>query len=136
MAQMTKTDDVDTESWWMDIPVEYDPMLDPAERTFNIEFIKSEGLVDVFSEEKTSIKHLREHNYFNVSEIRVGDENRVWVGHPDTIEPQNTRELELYAMWGTMPIGCLTVKSSPRSNNYVSNVINNEEFDGSVFDTE
>jgi hypothetical protein len=75
---------------------------------------------------------LLKHNHFEIERARVledGDKQRVK-------ERESLEETDgsIVAVEATMPIGVLTVKSKPRTNNHQSSIVNAETIDSSVFE--
>jgi hypothetical protein len=115
-----------------ELPVETDPNISINEREFNCTVTGREDEMHIFAGLKTVVKSLLNHDLFEPYQVRiaVGDGCRT-IAFNDQIPDSATA---IYSVWGTMPVGCLTVKSVTRSQNNVSSVVNSETVDPSVFE--
>jgi len=109
--------------------VENDPDLNSAEKESSVTFLGDEKRFTIFSAKRTIVKSLLEHDNFEVKWLQI-DKNGKKVRVDD---PENVGDSTIYSVSGTMPIGCLTIKSKPRSNNHQSSVVNSETIDADAF---
>lgn len=109
---------------------ERDPALSVREKETTIRMAADEKSFHVMSEKRTIVSSLLQHPEFELSWARV-------VNGDETTRVSETNELRevdaIYAVAGRMPVGCLTVKSKPRSNNHQSSVVNSETIDADAF---
>ena len=112
--------------------VDSDPKLTGDEKETTITMYGMDKRFSIFSAKPTVIKSLLEHDYFDLVNARlVNDEGSVRV---DSRHDIGTKEGDIVAVKGTMPIGVLTVKSKPRANNHQSSIVTAETIDSSVFE--
>lgn len=112
--------------------VDRDPMLNGDEKETTITMYGSDSQFDIYSAKPTIIKSLLKHDHFELKEARV-------IGSDDTHRVNELNELEetrgdIVAVKGKMPIGVLSVKSKPRTNNHQSSIVTSETIDSSVFE--
>lgn len=111
--------------------VDRDPRLSGSEKETTISMYGDDKRFTIYSAKPTIVKSLLKHDFFDMGWARVlnGDE---------TIEVEEEEQLtskdgSIVAIEGTLPIGTLTVKSKPRSNNHQSSIVSTEGIDPSVF---
>lgn len=112
--------------------VENDPKLNAAEKETTMSMYGNDKEFTVHSAKATVVKSLLKHDHFDPVEIRGldGDEHaRVGPSEADQLDT-------VYAVRGTLPVGCLTVKSKPRTNDHQSSIVNAETIDPDVFGDE
>jgi len=111
--------------------VESDPNRTGAEKETGISFLGDEKVATVSSAKKTIVKSLLNHEEFEYSYFSVydGDSYRTVRSEDEILEEES-----IVFVSGEIPIGCLTIKSSPRSNNHQSSVVNAEKIDPDAFE--
>lgn len=114
--------------------VDRDPALSAAEKETTITMYGDEKQYQIFSAKPTIVKSLLKHDHFDMDWARLLGED-TWE-HVDERAEIKENEGDIVAVEGTMPIGTLTVKSKPRSNNHQSSIISTETIDASVFQDE
>ena len=102
------------------------------EKETTISMCGQDKYFNIYSAKPTIIKTLLEHNHFDLTWARVLEED-------GSNRAKQRTELEqtdgdIVAIKGKMPVGVLTVKSKPRSNNHQSSIVNAETIDSSVFE--
>lgn len=111
--------------------VSNDPSRQPEEKETGINFLGNEEQCTVFSAKRTVVKSLLDHDEFVFEWATVDSgEGSKRVNGIEGLEEAN----EIYSVSGSMPIGCVTVKSTPRSNNHQSSVVNSEKVDEGTFE--
>ena len=114
--------------------VDRDPALSGAEKETTITMYGDEKRFTIYSAKPTIIKSLLDHDYFEVEWLRLYDDDVG--GRVETREEAKERDGDIVAIEGTLPVGTLTVKSAPRTNNHQSSIVNTETIDPSVFERE
>lgn len=112
--------------------VDRDPQLNGDEKETTITMGGQDKSFTVYSAKPTVVKSLLDHDHFELDWARVvadGEGDRV----PDR-EALPPAEGAIVAVEGSMPVGVLTVKSTPRANDNQSSVVNSETIDSSVFE--
>ena len=112
--------------------VDRDPQLSGDEKETTITMYGQDKRFGVFSAKPTIVKSLLQHDHFELTWARIIEDN-------STVRTDNRCALEetdgdIVAVKGQMPIGTLTVKSKPRTNNNQSSIVNFETIDSSVFE--
>ena len=99
--------------------VSNDPNRESMEKETGITMLGDAKEMRVFSAKRALIVRLIKHPHFDPEWYSV-EGSRV-----DPSEIADTQG-DIWAVSGKMPIGCLTIKSKPRSTNYQSQVVNFE----------
>lgn len=106
-----------------------DPALNAAEKETTIAMCGDEKEFQIFSAKATVVKSLLKHDHFDADWVG-GEKDACYQkredGHADDLDA-------IYSISGTLPVGVLTVKSSPRSNNHQSSIVNSEKIDPDAF---
>lgn len=112
--------------------VDRDPSLSGAEKETTLTMMGDEKKFEIYSAKPTIIKSLLKHNHFDMIWARVVDEN----GHERISDRDKLAGVDgdIVAIKGEMPIGTLTIKYKPRTNNHQSSIISTETVDSSVFE--
>lgn len=112
--------------------VESDPMLNGHEKETTITMCGMDKEFCIFSAKATVVKSLLDHDYFSLewAEVIEGS-TRYYVETRSELESSNG---SIVGVEGKMPVGALTVKSKPRTNNHQSSIVNSETIDPSVFE--
>jgi hypothetical protein len=118
--------------------VETDTGLEAMERETNITIEGDKKEMRIYSAKKTVVKSLLEHDHFDLKHAS-GTDTASSAGEEGLVRFFNREQIErdaeeIHSVTGTMPLGCLTVKSAPRSNNNISSVVNAEGVDPEAFD--
>lgn len=101
--------------------VRADSDLTPAERETNITLASDQATARVYSGIPSITRDLLEHQEFDLTAIRVSDEDRFGVRlTPDNYEADGT---PITGVGGRLPIGCLKVLARSRVENYPSLVV-------------
>lgn len=112
--------------------VDRDPELNGDEKETTITMYGQDKRFGVFSAKPTIVKSLLKHDHFDLDWARLitedGDER---VTDRETLRD---RDGDIVAVSGAMPVGVLTVKSAPRTNNHQSSIVSTETIDSSVFE--
>lgn len=90
----------------------------------------------IYSAKPTIIKKLLKHDHFELDWARVISEDSTGRKKERINNRRDLKNAEgdIVAVKGTMPVGVLTVKSKPRSNNHQSSIVTAETIDSSVFE--
>lgn len=125
----TETVDSENETELSEL-VASDPQLSAAEKESAFSMLGNEKEFTAMSAKKTVVRSLVKHDHFDL-DWAVGKRGE----ERERVESREAaREFdELYVVSGTMPIGCLTVKSKPRSKNHQSHIVNAETIDPDAF---
>lgn len=116
--------------------VDRDPALSGDEKETAITMYGQDKEFSIYTAKPTVMKSLLKHDHFNLNWARVileGSDGR----EPDRVEERAAlHEMagDIVALKGEMPVGLLTVKSKPRTNNHQSSIVNSETIDPSVFE--
>lgn len=112
--------------------VDRDPELNGAEKETTITMLGDEKHFSIYSAKPTIIKSLFDHNHFELEWARVLGED----GSHRVTERERLYDVDgdIVAVSGEMPVGTLTVKYKPRTNNHQSSIISTETVDASVFE--
>jgi hypothetical protein len=118
--------------------VEPDPKLSGDEKETTITMYGMDDAFRVFSAKPTVVRSLFQHDHFEPSWVRVsdGDDARQWSWNDRESVTAACRESgieAIHAVCGEMPVGCLTVKSKPRSNNHQSSIVSHETVSADAF---
>jgi hypothetical protein len=103
-----------------------DPHRNAMEKETSIVFEGDVSEATITSAKPTIVRSLLQHDEF---ELDAAEAPKDTDGHGTfrSTEPHRLREAgDIYAVTGRIPIGCLTVKSVPRSNDHQSKVVNHE----------
>lgn len=104
--------------------VEPDDELSGDEKETTISMYGTDEAMTVYSEKATVVRDLLRHDNLEVLMITgLDDETYVRV---DDREAARERLDVIHGVKGEMPVGCLTVKSKPRSNDYQSSIVSHE----------
>lgn len=106
-----------------------DPDLNAAEKETSITMYGDGKNAQIFSAKATIVKSLLQHDHFEADWIggeKDGVDEKREEDHADDLD-------EIYSTSGTVPIGILTVKSKPRSNNNQSSIVNHKTIDPEAF---
>jgi len=106
-----------------------DPMLNATEKETAITILGDGKQMNIFSAKATVVKSLLKHNHFEAEWVggkKDGSYQRVDGGDEATLDA-------IYSISGTAPVGLLTVKSKPRSNNHQSSIVNSHTIDPEAF---
>lgn len=109
--------------------VQSNPNINAAEKETTMTMYGDEKELSIFSAKATVVKSLIRNDHFEPE----------WVGGDDgsgytTVEPSQAHTLNaIYSISGTAPVGLLTVKSKPRSNNNQSSIVNWKGVDPDAF---
>jgi hypothetical protein len=115
--------------------VETDDGLEPMERETNITIEGDKKEMRIYSAKKTVVKSLLEHDHFELHHANATTDTDNKYPYQTFYNREQLESAEaIYTVTGTMPLGCLTVKSAPRSNNNISSVVNAEGVDPEAFD--
>jgi hypothetical protein len=105
------------------------PDLNAAEKETGITMYGDDRRMKIFSSKATVVKSLLQHDHFE-AEWFGGSKNDCYQrresGHEEDLDA-------IYSICGTAPIGMLTVKSKPRSNNHQSSIVNHKGVDPEAF---
>jgi len=112
--------------------VDRDPKLSGDEKETTITMCGQDKHFRIHSSKPTVLKSLLKHDHFDLEWARV-------IGANETKRVESRDQLEqtdgdIVAATGRMPVGVLTVKSKPRTNNHQSSIVNAETIDSSVFE--
>ena len=110
--------------------VENDTDRQIVEKETTISAHGNEDVLHVFAAKKTVVKSLLKHNHFDLDWAEGGNEDYTSRYDADEIHEADA----IYAVSGTMPLGVLTVKSKPRSQNNISSVVNHKTVDPDAFE--
>lgn len=114
--------------------VDRDPGLSGAEKDTTITMLGDEKNFSIISAKPTIVKSLLEHNHFEMDRARVMDgEDITQVNDRDRL---HNIDGNIVSVKGEMPVGTLTVKYKPRTNNHQSSIISTETVDSSVFEND
>lgn len=102
--------------------VESDPDRTGAEKESAFTMLGDEKVITAMSAKATIVRSLLKHDHFEPEWFVVEDGGKANV---ETIEDAADADA-IYAVSGEMPVGCLTVKSAPRSNDHQSSIVNAE----------
>jgi len=110
--------------------VESDPRRKSHEKETGISFLGDEEEMRVVSAKPTIVRSLLKHDYSDLNWVEIEkEETSTTVRDIENIDENDI----IYAVSVDIPIGCLTIKSSPKSNNYQSSVINTKSIDPEAF---
>jgi len=110
-----------------------DPQLSKAEKETNIGTYGGGDEARVSSFHRGVTRSLLRHDHFEIEEIRGVDhdgEYQRWDDRDAAAEEAN----EVYGVVGHVPVGCLTIKSKPRTNNHHSSVVSWDTVDPDAFE--
>jgi len=110
--------------------VENDPDRSSMEKESAFTMLGNEKQLTAMSAKRTIVASLLEHNEFEPDWFIVesdGETKRV-----ESVEAASKSDA-IYAVSGKMPVGCLTVKSKPRSKNHQSSIVNSETISEDAF---
>jgi hypothetical protein len=113
--------------------VNRDPALNGDEKETTITMYGQDKHFQIFSAKPTVVKSLLKHNHFELRWARLMEEDNS-VQRITERETLEKAEGDIVAISGEMPVGVLTVKSAPRTNNHQSSIISTETIDPSVFE--
>jgi hypothetical protein len=114
-------------SWaFLDDRVEADPNRVSHEKETHINFLGDANEMRVFSAKRAIVSQLVKHPHF---ELKWASVEGARTNAGDVQETDGA----IWAVSGMMPIGCLTIKSSPRTNNHQSQCVNYEGVDPDAF---
>lgn len=106
--------------------VKSDPEITSVEKETTIRFANPDDMAHIFTEQRGVISSLLENDFFELDCWRGPEGKSASVPGEDEV---------VHALNGTIPIGCLTIKGKPRSNNTPSGVANKtEEIPDGTFD--
>lgn len=111
------------------------PNMSGAEKETTITMFGDGKSFTIFSAKPTIVKSLLKHDHFdfNWAVVSEADKNE----RVSSMDELRQSSGEIVSIEGELPIGTLTVKSKPRSNNHQSSIVSTEGIDPSVFgDTE
>jgi len=111
--------------------VESDPNLNAAEKETSINILGDEKKMNVFSAKRTVVKSLLDHGHFEVTWLAVSNDDES-IERVSSLDDATEYDA-IYSVSGEMPLGLLTIKSKPRSNNNISSVVNSETIDPEAF---
>lgn len=103
--------------------------LNAAEKETGITMYGDDRRMKIFSSKATVVKSLLQHDHFEAEWFGGSKDDcyqRKESGHEEDLD-------EIYSICGTAPIGMLTIKSKPRSDNYQSGIVNHEGVDPEAF---
>lgn len=107
------------------------PNLGGAEKETTISMYGDSKKYTIFSAKPTIVRSLLKHEHFEFDWAVVannGSTERLM-----DIDTLRESDGEIVSIEGSMPIGTLTVKSKPRSNNHQSSIVSWKTIDPSVF---
>lgn len=112
--------------------VSRDPDLSGAEKETTLTMMGDEKRFDIYSAKPTIIKSLLKHNHFDMKWAQVLNES----GHKRISEREKLGDIDgdIVGIKGEMPVGTLTIKYKPRTNNHQSSIISTDTVDSSVFE--
>lgn len=114
--------------------VDRDPKLGGNEKETTITMYGQDKRFDIFTAKPTVVKSLLQHDHFELDWARVleGDNGQRVNSQAALADADG----DIVAVSGKMPVGALTVKSKPRSNNHQSSIVSHETTDSSVFNND
>lgn len=96
-----------------------DPDLLPEERETSFRFTDRNDRVRVYTENAAIARRLLQHPEFDLATLRVSDDERFGA----VVDPVDFSGGRVTGVQGTIPMGCLTVKKSPRSTGGKADVV-------------
>lgn len=119
--------------------VEPDPKLSGDEKETMISMYGTEKTYTIHSGKPTVVRSLLQHDHFDLrsARVRYPDDHTERGSAGSTSTAFNREQCEdaeaIYAVTGEMPVGTLTVKSKPRTNNHQSSIVSHETVSADAF---
>ena len=111
-----------------------DPNCTAAEKETSITMYGDAKEMLVSSGKRTIVKSLLQHDNFDLHSATLYDDDGDRYRYVSSREEADELDADIVFVSGRMPIGCLTVKSSPRSNNNQSGIVNHEGVKAGAFE--
>lgn len=123
---LTHTMDID------ELPIETDPSLSSVEKESWFNMTGDAKHLFAGSRKRTIVASLIDHPHYEERwySLLLEDGGET-IHEPEDDVPESAEAI--IAVGGRLPIGCLTVKSKPRSNNHQSSVVNSKQIDPDAF---
>lgn len=115
-----------------ELPVETDPELRSVEKESWFTMTGDSKRLSAGSRKRTIVDSLIEHPHYEERWYSLLlEDGSVTNYNPKDGVPDSAEAI--VAVGGWLPVGCLTVKSKPRSNNHQSSVVNSKQIDPDAF---
>lgn len=101
--------------------VRTDPELSPSERETSFQMVDADDRLSVYTENAGLMNRLLHHPAFDLKSIRVWDEDKHRFGA--RVNPEDHSGEGITGIDGYLPIGALSVSSSPRSTDKKSRIV-------------
>jgi len=105
--------------------VEADSKLSSAEKETTISMYGDNKEATIHSFRPSVVRSLLQHDHLEVTEIIGRNNNGSTVRTDDRTTAQERLQV-IHGVTGKIPVGCLKVKSTRRSNDYQANIVSNE----------